>query len=164
MGRIKSLPKKNGMKIQSEIIRKTQMGTNNYPIIVLNKNWKHHTFSIHRLVAKAFIPNPHGLEQVNHKNGIKTDNRVENLEWCTRSYNQKHAYKIGLMNPIILKNLKQKRRIVQQYSKNGNLIATYKSIQEASKTTKINSSSISKCCNNKVKSAGKFIWKFKEEK
>jgi hypothetical protein len=63
----------------------------------INKKWR--TFKVHRLLAQAFIPNPGNLPIVNHKDGVRSNNSLNNLEWCSISYNQMHAYKIGLRNP-----------------------------------------------------------------
>lgn len=67
-----------------------------YELLNIRINGNKETFSVHRLVAKAFIPNPKNKPQTNHKDGIKTNNTVTNLEWATRSENQQHAFENGL--------------------------------------------------------------------
>lgn len=80
--------------------RKLFVKKHGYVGVVLTKKQKKKNFLVHRLVAEAFIPNPSNLPQVNHINGIKTDNRVENLEWCTASHNEKHAHSLGLKSQV----------------------------------------------------------------
>lgn len=75
------------------------LDSDGYRVVLLYKNGKRRMFKEHRLVAAAFIPNPDKLPQVNHKNAIKTDNKAENLEWCSCQDNISHAVNKGLWNP-----------------------------------------------------------------
>lgn len=78
------------------MVKKQPIHAKGYKVVTLRKPGICKTYRVHRIVATAFIPNPENLPQVNHKNGIKTDNRVDNLEWCNNSQNQLHSIKNGL--------------------------------------------------------------------
>ena len=102
LNRIKSLERwittKLGFKrfIKEKILHEWVVGSG-YRQIGLFKNNKLKFFYVHRILAQIFLPNPLNLPEVNHKNGIKTDNKIENLEWVSKSENMQHAHKIGLI-------------------------------------------------------------------
>ena len=143
-------------------ILKQQKNHKGYPVVTISYNSIKKTLFIHRLVAICFIPNNLNLPQINHIDGNKENNVVENLEWCDNSYNQIHAYKLGL-NYVTGRAGKPKKCICQ-YDKNGNFIKEYNSIAEATKSLGYKSkSNISTCCKGKKKSVGGYIWKYKNE-
>ena len=111
------------------------------------------TYLLHRLVAKVFISNPEHKEQVNHIDGNKENSCVNNLEWCSNSENQIHKVNSGLSNST--------KKIIQ-YDLQMNKIKVFNSQKNASKELNICYTSIGKCCSDKQKNAGGFIFKYFE--
>lgn len=130
-------------------IRKDNVG---YLYCILYKNTRHKTSKVHRLVAQAFIPNPDNLPVINHKDEVKTNNRVENLEWCTQSYNINYG----------TRNEKVSKSVLQIDKNTGQVISEYQSLREAGRQLNIGNGSISRCCNGKQKTYKGYKWKFKE--
>lgn len=137
-----------------------------YIHVSLCKNWKPYVDTLHKIIALTFIPNPDNKPQVNHKNGIKTDNRVDNLEWCSRSENMKHAFSswlasIGSNNYFKSKKYKElKSKKVLQFSLKWDFIKEFSSVSEA-QVYIWKLSWISDCCRGETKTWHWYIWKYK---
>lgn len=159
LGKIKTLNYKRSGK---EKILKESINPKGYSTIHLTEENKKYSQRVNRLIAQTFIENPNNLPQVNHKNGIKTDSRVCNLEWTDNSGNQKHAYKTGLRHAHRGANNKLSKK-VNQYDLQGNYIKTWNSISEAKKELSIANGSISAVCKGQMKQTGNYIWKYHKD-
>lgn len=126
-------------------VLKQAMMTSGYKMIILKKDGKQKSLSVHRLVATHFLPNDDCLEQVNHIDGNKLNNNLSNLEWCTRSQNIKHMYDNGLKTYM---PLHYKGKFGKDHNRSKSVICVetgteYGSMSEAARELKINHSSVS---------------------
>lgn len=133
--------------------KKPRLNKDGYLDVVLCSNGRQVTKLIHRLVARAFISNPDNKPQVNHKDEVKTNNCVGNLEWCTADYNINYGDR----------NEKVSKAHINHPAKSTPVVCVetgevYPSAHEASRQTGVYQSSISKCLNGKLKSAGGYHW------
>lgn len=143
---------KNGLKkcASKKLIKK--LDKDGYYFVRLNKDKKRYHVKVHRLVALAFIPNPNNLPCINHKNEIKTDNNVSNLEWCNVFYNNHYNNRYS--------KIKNFRKPVFQYTIEGDFVCKFESIRAAAKSIGCSKGYIGNCCNGRVKSALGYVWKF----
>lgn len=131
-----------------------------YLLVQLSKDGKSKHFKTHRLVADAFLEKIEGKDFVNHKNGIKTDNRLKNLEWCSNKENLIHAHHVLYKTEHIYYN----EKICAQYDLNGNFIKIHKNVSVAAKEMCCTKNAISGCCLGKSKTAKGYMWRFTNKK
>ena len=144
LGKVKSLKK------HQKILKLSDNGRG-YMFVGLSKNNKRKNKNVHRLVAETFISNYDNLLQVNHKDGNKNNNSVDNLEWVTQKQNLQHARE----NKLLIRE-----KPIEQYDKNGKFLKIWESGVQIKRKLKINNSDVAQVCNGKRKSAGGYIWKY----
>ena len=157
-GKIKSCKKRNGK------ILKPSSDNHGYLKVKLCKNGMRGDFMIHRIVASLFIPNPQNKIQIDHIDTNRANNNVNNLKWATPSENTNNPITIKKRAEALKSSIESKMVKVLQYDLKGNFIKEWKSQSEASRQLKINSTHICRCCKGGLKTAGKFIWKYKGRK
>ena len=140
-------------RVKGVLLQARKNTTNDYLLVRLRKEGKLVHCLVHRLVAIAFVPNPDGLPQVNHKDENPQNNRWDNLEWCDQLYN--NHYGTAIERRSITRG-----KPVAQYTKDGEFIARFVSAREAARSIGKSQAAITRCCLGKYAQAYGFLWKF----
>lgn len=155
-GRVYSLKTNRYLRPHSNVER------NGYMCLILRKGGKSYGRRVHRLVAEAFIGNPHDFPAVNHKDENPTNNRAGNLEWCTNQYNNLYGTrierKVSHTNYEAVGSLQAKP--VRQIGKTGETIKVWKSANECKRALGYDNSRIAHCCRGTQKTAYGFRWEY----
>lgn len=155
LGRIKSLLRNNLR------ILKGSFDKDGYLSVILCKNRSHKRVKVHRVVADAFIPNPNGYPMINHKDEVKSNNNLDNLEWCTAKYNSNYGtHKEQIRNYAMYHG--KKLRKVKQYDLDGNFIQEFISSRMAERFTGIKHQNIIEVCRKGQHTAGGYRWTYSE--
>lgn len=144
----------------SEKIKKIAKNNKGYNTVNLCKNCKSKHYLLHRLVAQAFIPNPKQYNEIDHINENKDDNKINNLMWCSRQYNNTKGIQ---SREGRRKTSKHRMKSVKQYDMNNNLIKIFEGVRIAEEETNIDNTAIIRCCKGMCKSAGGYRWRYHNE-
>ena len=162
LGRVRSVDKiiKTGRGYVSRLVKgkmkKIKVHSNGYLEVNLSSNGKAKTYKIHRLVSMAFIPNPRHFKEVNHKDEDKTNNNVDNLEWCSSKYNANYG------NRNKKSSLARSKSIIQ-YTLYGVMIAEYNSLTNAGLSVNGNAQGVFSCARGYINQYQGYIWRYKED-
>lgn len=144
--------------IRKGCVLKQNTDKGGYKYVGLYKDGKVKYIKVHRLVAQVFLHNPDNLPEVNHIDENKSNNRVDNIEWCSHKQNCNHGTRNERMSKNKL-NYQSYSKPVLQYTKDGQFVAEYPSIAEAERNIKL--TNIQSVLNGNRKTAGGYIWKYK---
>lgn len=151
------------INLKTKHIKHPSLGNTGYLMIDLFKNNSRKTFLVHRLMTETFLENPDNKATVNHKDGNKTNNNLNNLEWATYSENAKHSYEY-LGRQAWLKGkygvASGKGKPIIAYTKDGDIVRRFESIMDAQREWHILNNAIVACLKGKSKSAGGYIWRY----
>lgn len=153
LGNVKSFRQSAKLKKPQEYLLKPSLNNSGYGNVTLYKNASKRKFLVHKLVAEAFIPNENNYPCVNHIDENKTNNQVDNLEWCTYAYN--NAYGTARIRTIQTTAYR-----VHQFTLDEIWIASYLSSSVIEKLLGFSATSIHECCSGKIDYAYGYKWKY----
>lgn len=164
LGRVRSIAVyidkyKKVFQRKSPVLKIAETTREGYKRVLLSLYGKHHHCAVHRLVAMAFIPNDENLPEINHKDENPANNKVDNIEWCTRKYNANYGTLPKRMSEWQM-NSPVRSKAVYQYTKTGEFITAYPSMNEAGRNVGVSGNMIGRVCKGKAKSAAGFVFKF----
>lgn len=161
---------------KGEIIKQRD-DKNGYKVVNLSKSGVKKTYKVHRLVGNAFIENPNNLPEINHKDEVKDNNRVENLEWCTHAFNYNYGHRIEKQAAALKETVKgsnnyfydkhflgsehPRSKEVLQMDYQGNVLNVFDCTRSAAESVNCTPAAISAVCRGVRQSAKGFIWKYK---